>query len=187
VKLECPISAKDNESRDHELMINFDIPQVDYAFKAALITERQMTQMRLGQPHPVTLELSYSTKWSKKDQHEHDFVYDIDLAEPSWLLSGARTASFSLKEGGKMSFQLAVIPLLVGVLALPTITVRLADEKAASKAIIHVDLRSRNQMIIVVEDLKSTTVALGSRDSIGGDIEMIEAIATLLDDETCTK
>ncbi|KAJ9665420.1 hypothetical protein H2201_004498 [Coniosporium apollinis] len=126
-----------------------------------------------------------------------EFTYTIDAQPDTWLIGGQRRAHFSARENEPKGFPVMLIPLRPGNLLLPSVEIRprLMKQRGSSEAeawdrsssagkgadageavmVCETDYESQAQSVLVIPNLKSTTVGLGNAGiSVGGSI-LLEA------------
>lgn len=92
----------------------------------------------------------------------------------SWLVIGAHTATVTMSEGEEVAYRLALTPLRSGALTMPGVRISLAATGDGEETM-QTEVRSKFRTVTVVEDLTSTTVALGAGDVLGERVEVVEA------------
>lgn len=129
-----------------------------------------------------------------------DFTYTIDAQPDTWLIGGQRRAHFSARENEPKGFPVMLIPLRPGNLLLPSVEIRprSGQQRGGSKAeawdrplsagkradageaamVCETDSESHAQSVLVVPNLKTTTVGIGNAGSLAGgpvllDVEQI--------------
>lgn len=106
----------------------------------------------LGTPLPCTLEIRYTRRWAfapppsrspsssnTEQQQQQTFTYTISLNPTHWLLSGPRRGTFTASPETDLSFETTLVPLRVGVLELPGVSVGLASAADAHGAVSSLD------------------------------------------------
>ena len=109
-----------------------------------------------------------------------DFVYTIEANPETWLIAGQRRAHFSAKEDEQREWPIILIPLKPGNALLPNVEVRAkirlkddgkgqgsgsaAGAGAGDAAVLtcETDYLSYGESIMVVPDVRSSTVGLGN-------------------------
>lgn len=163
--------------RTHQLLLNFSLPNINYAFSAslALTSKDSHHTLSLGEPYEAELLMSYTTRWSHKHGYQCSFTYSI-LATPDtgWLIVGTHTGTITMSEGEEVTHRLALTPLRSGTLMLPSVRISLA-ESGEGEETVQTDVRSQYQTVVVVEEFQSSTVAVGECDLLSERVEVLEA------------
>jgi len=112
-----------------------------------------------------------------------DFVYTIEANPDIWLIAGQRRAHFTARDNEECKCQVMLVPLKVGNILLPNIEIRPkvtpkdADKRLSgqSQGQGHVeeeeqlncetDYLSYGECVMVIPDVKSTTVGIGEMGS----------------------
>jgi hypothetical protein len=139
---------------------------------------------------PAELTIKHSRAWAQSSVgggKPLTFFYELDASADSWLIGGRRKATFSAREGEESKFAVLLLPQRSGKLLLPTLEVTLLDSSieggAKSADLGHgdesqwnceVDYLSQGESVLVVQSLRSTTVAM---DMEGGQAWLLDAEA----------
>ena len=101
---------------------------------------------------------------------ELEFFYEVQNNLEVWLVSGRKRAHFTATEGQVHRFPILLVPLKPGNLLLPNIEVKqfipteLQDSASSSPGVVssETDYRSHGECILVLPDVRSTTVRIDS-------------------------
>jgi hypothetical protein len=111
-----------------------------------------------------------------------EFVYTVEANPETWLVAGQRRAHFTTKEDEEHKFPIMLIPLKAGTTLLPNVEIRArvkpkGDDKRQSVAgsvasgdgeeqlNCETDYLSYGECIMVVPDVRSSTVGIGEMGS----------------------
>lgn len=137
----------------------------------------------VGQAIPAELVIRHSRSWNSLDaksgeveigdDDELEFFYEIQHSLEVWLVSGRKRAHFSAKEGQVHKFPILLVPLKAGNLLLPNVEVKqvIPIEQGGEGVSCETDYRSNGESVLVLADVRSTTVRIDSpfgEDGFGG-------------------
>ncbi|GAB7333130.1 hypothetical protein MBLNU13_g04797t3 [Cladosporium sp. NU13] len=146
-------------NEDKCLSLAVEVPNVDIAFSVSvallepgLAGEAGMERVvKLGQPTPAELKISYARGWSTKailgtqqgDQGEksNDFFLDVQAEPETWVVAGSRRKHFTLPsvstdDGADQvfTFPIVLVPLQLGSHPLPQLDVQAAKGDEVGEA-----------------------------------------------------
>ncbi|KAG0636053.1 trafficking protein particle complex subunit 10 [Tuber brumale] len=128
----------------------------------------------VGQAIPAELIIRHSRSWNSLDvkngefeigdDDELEFFYEIRHSLEVWLVSGRKRAHFSAKEGQVHKFPILLVPLKAGNLLLPNVEVKqvVPIEQGEEGVSCETDYRSNGESVLVLPDVRSTTVRIDS-------------------------
>ncbi|KAL1969346.1 hypothetical protein VTN77DRAFT_9539 [Rasamsonia byssochlamydoides] len=147
--------------------------------------DRGPVHAAVGHMIPAELHLRHTRRWSSTSAESLplEFSYEIHANPELWLVGGRRRGNFTAKEGETRTFAIMLLPQRAGHLLLPTIDIKtfVASPAATTNAAaapaggppgaaplqhqrrtIHseLDYRSHGETVLVLPDLKKTTVSL---------------------------
>ncbi|KAI9368854.1 trafficking protein particle complex subunit 10 [Aspergillus egyptiacus] len=179
--------------RQRHILIPVDIPEIQVVHTAELrLTNlpEQAPHAAVGQTITAELRLSHTRKWCSPDQRENgggplEFSYELHGHPDAWLIGGRRRGNFSASEGETKSFAVMLLPQKSGHLLLPGLEVRsfvpppqspsTTSTAAAAGAPLQrrpipceVDYRNHGETVLVLPDLRGTTVSLNLSGGHGG-------------------
>jgi hypothetical protein len=136
----------------HTVSLNLR-PDIHTAFDAPYLPP----MLTVGQTVPSELVISSSTTWDPSPAEKPlTFFYEIQNKADTWLVSGRRRGHFVGDEGMKVG--LLLVPTRSGELALPEVVVKCVSGGEVAE---EVDLRSGAATVLVLPDVRSTTVRIG--------------------------
>lgn len=106
-----------------------------------------------------------------------DFVYTLEANPDTWLVAGQRRAHFTAKEDEEQLFSIMLIPLRPGTALLPNVEIRARikpkEEDDKTKDMTgegeplncETDYLTYGECVVVVPDVKSSTVGVGEMSS----------------------
>jgi hypothetical protein len=143
----------------------------------------------VGQPLMATLRISHSRRWAtaqslmsaanlSSDDEPIEFAYSLDANPETWLIAGQRRGHFVAAEDEPHEFSIMLIPLAPGNALVPNVDIRArikpkekeGDRPKSSAGVPPVeseplscetDYLSYGESIIVVPDVRSSTVGVG--------------------------
>ena len=199
-----------DESSLHHLMIDFEVPHLQYLHVASLqpMNLKQISSLSppicsVGDTIEIEVSLKFTTHWnltSNADIPEgiHEFLYNVNADLTTWIVGGQRRGRISAPAERATIFHITLLPLRPGFATLPVVEVTpiMSDEQeAASNAALaspltngfhaesggfatcETDCVSRNQGLLILEDVRSTTFGLGSASRLNDGVGMIESSA----------
>ncbi|KAJ6109495.1 hypothetical protein N7486_001730 [Penicillium sp. IBT 16267x] len=148
----------------------------------------------VGQMIPAELTLRHTRRWCSPTNQEHagqplECSYEIHANPELWLLGGRRRGNFLAREGETTRFTILLLPQKPGHLLLPGLEIRTfapshmqtsspAKTDSATGAPAgpnqrhpipcEVDYRNHGETVLVLPDLRKTTVSLSASGSPGG-------------------
>lgn len=160
----------------HTLNIYLPVSNIDILQTVEFKYEHK-DQYKVGEPIPVELVIESTGKWSSKSKDldvEPDFSINAESSiledEPSlesfqislssdenWLISGfkRKTLNFDLRQNNSVNkLNLVLIPLAVGKLGLPKISIKLLNNKDLS---MDISIKNGSSTILVVPELDRIT------------------------------
>lgn len=179
---------KGNKSDDtpiNQLIIDFDIPRLDYLFTASFQLSESADKTAspplatLGEAIAGKVVISHTTGWASPPRESQtsgpseDLIYEVHADPQLWLICGPRRGRFSAKEDEISAFDVTLIPLRTGLLLLPVVEVRPADPDAGKTS--ETNCTSKCQALMVTENVQSTTVGLGNGSQLQPGVKLLEA------------
>lgn len=183
-----------------QLIVKVDVPELQFLHTASLhLLEGNTTSTlhspvtAVGQPLAAELRIRYTRRWSSKPPQPPDFAnftYEIHLDPSQWLLGGQRRVQYTAKEDETLTFGLILIPLIPGRLLLPTVEIEpVVDGNGGASPggeevdggeelggqTCQTDCTSRSRTVLVVEGMRSTTVAVGRDDVLTRVVGLVES------------
>lgn len=165
------------------MIITVSIPQTHILHTASLRFESTSLDSdiaTIGQPLHATLRISHTRRWAPAASlvtaanlftatDPIDFVYTLDVAPDQWLVAGTRRAHFSAEEHEMKEFPIMLVPLKAGHAPLPGVDIRARikpkekeDVKGEEEVLnCETDYLSSGESIMVVQDVRSSTVGVG--------------------------
>ncbi len=148
----------------------------------------QAPHAAVGQTITAELRLSHTRRWCTPDQREEaagggplEFSYELHANPELWMVGGRRRGNFSASEGETKTFAVMLLPQKAGHLLLPGLEIRSfvppppqspsttmppAVAAAGTPAVqrrpiaCEVDYRNHGETLLVLPDLRATTVSL---------------------------
>lgn len=141
--------------------------------------------LEVGQVVAAEITIRHTRRWAAPgSSHQEadtplDFVYEIQASPESWVIGGQRRARFSAKEEETTTFPVMLIPLRPGHLMIPLVDVKPQSEAYredgkrrtadGSGITCETDYRDRAESVLVVRDIRSTTVSVDfAAPDVGG-------------------
>jgi hypothetical protein len=172
VILVSPLTDADDATSQHQIhsvRISVPLPRLHILHTAKISLLRPAAFLSQGSIIPAIISVAQTRRWesppmiasmtSSSADDPLDFFLEVDAPPDTWLIGGQRRTGFRASEGEEKIFQLILIPLRTGRLLLPEVIVRLTG-KAAEELRCETDYRSLGQTVVVVADIRSTTVGL---------------------------
>lgn len=167
------------QSAIHTINIAVPLPRMNVVHTASLVLPGNSTLVSQGALVPATISITHTRRWNSPStiasvttasaEAPLDFILEVDGPADTWLIGGQRRTRFSASEGETKTFSIMLIPLRTGRLLMPTVDVRILG-KAAEDLRCETDYRSLAQTVVVVADVKSTTIGL---NEVGGGTEVV--------------
>ncbi|KAF2002968.1 TMEM1 family protein-like protein [Amniculicola lignicola CBS 123094] len=187
----APLSA----SRPRRMIITVSIPQTHILHTASLsitAVERASPHSTIvavvGQSLVTELSIKHTRQWGslsslvsaanlKSPEDPIEFVYTVEANPEIWLIAGQRRAHFTAKEGEEHKLPIVLVPMKVGNLLLPNIEIRprippKSEDKRQSSTTYteeplncETDYLSYGECVVVVPDVRSSTVGIGEMGS----------------------
>jgi trafficking protein particle complex subunit 10 len=123
----------------------------------------------VGAAISAELIIKHSRAWDSSSSPPPDapleFYYEVQNNLEVWLVSGRKRAHFAAKEGDELRFPLLLVPLKAGGLLLPNVEVKQVGggnmgEEGGGEVSCETDYRSHGETILVLPDVRSTTVRI---------------------------
>ncbi|KAF1961105.1 hypothetical protein CC80DRAFT_436652 [Byssothecium circinans] len=162
------------------------------SFPSSESSSRGSTVAVVGQPLMTTLRIKHTRRWASPNSliaaanltsptDAIEFVYSLEANPETWLIAGQRRAHFSAKEDEECAFDIMLIPLRAGTALLPGVDIRArvapkSEDKRKSGGTVdeeeeqlncETDYKSSAEVVMVVPDVRSTTVGLGDIGRVG--------------------
>jgi hypothetical protein len=152
------------------IIISVPLPRVHILCSAKLIIQSPHPDpVPVGYALATTLLLKHTRHWDHiregSDTDDLEFMYDVDAPVDTWLIGGQRRGRFFAKEGEPKQCDIVLIPLKTGKLLLPNVDVRPAG-KEPDEISCETEFNSMGKSILVVGDLKRTTIAMSSNQAV---------------------
>ncbi|KAL2830941.1 trafficking protein particle complex subunit 10 [Aspergillus pseudoustus] len=184
--------------RQRHIIIPVDIPEIQVVHTAELrLTNlpEQAPHAAVGQTITAELRLSHTRRWCSPDQRENaggplEFSYELHANPELWMVGGRRRGNFTASEGETTTFAVMLLPQKSGHLLLPGLEIRSFVPPPASTAqspstttggpaavaagpqrrpiACEVDYRNHGETVLVLPDLRGTTVSLSMSSGHGG-------------------
>ncbi|GAD95031.1 hypothetical protein NFIA_013010 [Paecilomyces variotii No. 5] len=191
-----PIPDPDPSLLSKQIVIPVDVPEVPIVHTAELrltnLGHEQPAHAAVGQTIAAELVLHHTRRWASSSSSTSEtssdaaetanqpleFSYEV-LANPEiWLLGGRRRGNFTASEGETRSFPILLLPQRPGHVLLPGLDIKTFSAVAPASGVpsattqrklvpCEVDYRNLGDTLLVLPDLKKTTVSL-SHSSGGG-------------------
>ncbi|KAE8410828.1 trafficking protein particle complex subunit 10 [Aspergillus pseudocaelatus] len=172
------------------IIIPVDIPEIQVVHSAELRLcnlADQPPHAAVGQMIAAELSLRHTRRWCSPENRENaggplEFSYEIHANPELWLVGGRRRGNFTADEGETKTFAVMLLPQKAGHLLLPGLEIKTfvpASSAAPSKPpapatgpagavpvlqrrqiACEVDYRNHGETVLVLPDLRSTTVSL---------------------------
>ncbi|KAB8215243.1 trafficking protein particle complex subunit 10 [Aspergillus novoparasiticus] len=172
------------------IIIPVDIPEIQVVHTAELRLHNladQPPHAAVGQMIAAELSLRHTRRWCSPENRENaggplEFSYEIHANPELWLVGGRRRGNFTADEGETKTFAVMLLPQKAGHLLLPGLEIKTfvpvsstAPPKPAAPATgpagaapvlqrrqiaCEVDYRNHGETVLVLPDLRSTTVSL---------------------------
>ncbi|KAL4809386.1 TMEM1 family protein [Aspergillus unguis] len=175
--------------RQRHIIIPVDIPEIQVVHTAELrLTNlpgpEQAVHAAVGQTITAELHLSHTRRWCIPDQREApgiplEFSYELHANPELWMVGGRRRGNFTASEGETKTFAVMLLPQKAGHLLLPGLEIRsfvpppsqspstgVAGAGGGTPAVqrrpiaCEVDYRNHGETVLVLPDLRGTTVSL---------------------------
>lgn len=172
------------------MTINVSIPQTHILHTASLslphsqnASSHSMAIAVAGQPLATELRIKHTRLWGSRSSLASlanmpapddaiDFVYTVEANPDVWLVAGQRRAQFSAKEGEEHKAHIVLIALQPGHALLPSVDIRPRipakgeqGDESGEQLNCETDYLSYGESVIVVPDVRSSTVGLGDMGS----------------------
>ena len=162
-----------------------------------------LTHIAVGQMIAGELRIRHTRKWCSQEYQETDspleFMYEIYANPESWLVGGRKRGNFTAVEGETKTFSIMLVAQRPGHLLLPAVDIKAfvqppqqqatattpdSSTSAAGEAAsfqrrqisCEVDYRNLGQTLLVLPDLRRTTVSL-SHSGSGGSSWLVDSEA----------
>ena len=168
------VSVGSNLSR--HVIIDVELPSPPAVITASLRTLGQGTTalpVGLGQALTAELCLCHSEEWASKVEADRDkpleVLYELTTNPDTWLVGGRKRGNFLARPGREGTFPIILLPQRAGYLPLPSVEIKcfkIDDEGSdntswrRNEVQCEVDYRSHAKCVLVIPDLRETTVAL---------------------------
>lgn len=135
----------------------------------------------VGQLIPAELLLRNTRRWCTRENRENDggaldFSYEIHANPEQWLVGARKRGNFTAVDGETKSFAVLLLPQKPGHLLLPGVEVKSFVRSASTSTSAtadgtpvqrkplpsEVDYRNHGATVLVLPDLRKTTVSLGT-------------------------
>ncbi|KAL4900310.1 hypothetical protein BDW74DRAFT_182859 [Aspergillus multicolor] len=172
--------------RQRHIIIPVDIPEIQVVHTAELRLTNlpaQAPHAAVGQTITAELRLSHTRRWCSPDQRENadgplEFSYELHANPELWMVGGRRRGNFTASEGETKTFAVMLLPQKAGRLLLPGLELRsfvpppLQSPSTSAPAVAgsapvqrrpigcEVDYRNHGETVLVLPDLRGTTVSL---------------------------
>ncbi|KAF2771615.1 hypothetical protein EJ03DRAFT_20146 [Teratosphaeria nubilosa] len=164
-----------------QITIAVDVPTVDIVFDASLTlataglsSKTSSPIVTIGTPITAKLRLAHTDAWStvkvvgdNKQSKSIICVCEVQADSDTWLIGGQRRVHFAPERQQELAFDLLLIPLKLGRLALPLVDVQPEQEGSADtvgKAPLTISCEthyeSGGQVVQVVRDIRTTRVQI---------------------------
>jgi len=161
------------------ITITVTIPRIQVVHTASLtVLSPSTTPTPVGTMLAGELRISHTRQWgdnSTATNPKLDFVYELDPHPDTWLIGGQRRAHFSAAENEQLTFPVMLLPLKPGYLLLPGVEIRYvsargrpqsqegaeAEPESEKDVTCETDYQSLGETVLVIPNVRSTTVALG--------------------------
>ncbi|KAF7622019.1 hypothetical protein AFLA_008568 [Aspergillus flavus NRRL3357] len=172
------------------IIIPVDIPEIQVVHTAELRLcnlADQPPHAAVGQMIAAELSLRHTRRWCSPENRENaggplEFSYEIHANPELWLVGGRRRGNFTADEGETKTFAVMLLPQKAGHLLLPGLEIKTfvpvsstpppkppapATGPAGAAPVLQrrqiaceVDYRNHGETVLVLPDLRSTTVSL---------------------------
>ncbi|MCJ1384935.1 hypothetical protein MMC17_008053 [Xylographa soralifera] len=176
-----------DEGQARTITIPVDVPQTQIVHTANLRMlggtheiHNLGSSIAVGHCIPAELVLQHTRRWDvKREVSEQvdgalEFSYELDASPETWLIGGRRKAQFAAKEDEVLTFPVLLIPQRAGHLMFPSIEVKRFEKHGEAKVdpmsppsrdpdtalTCEVDYQSQGSSVLVVPNLRSTTVGV---------------------------
>jgi tetratricopeptide (TPR) repeat protein len=145
----------------NKLHIPVPMPSLDY-LQIVDLSFPKKCQYLVGEPINTTVGVKTISKWSFNNATPITQFFQLSIQnEDSWLLSGLKRNSFSVQsnETNAFEFEIVLVPLNVGNLALPKVVIKPMGKSSKN---LTVDVFSKNglETVLVVPELESISFTL---------------------------
>ena len=168
----------------HTIKISVPLPRLHILHTVRLATLDTISFISQGALLPATVTVKHTRRWdspsaiasitSTAADAPLDFVLEVDAPSDSWLIGGQKRTRFTSKEDEPITFHIMIMPLKSGRILLPTVDVRVIDN-GAEELSCETDYRSLGETVVVISDIKSTTVGLSELAS-GTEIVLLDTV-----------
>ncbi|KAA8651858.1 hypothetical protein EYZ11_006218 [Aspergillus tanneri] len=171
------------------IVIPVDIPEVQVVHTAELRLTNLFDQpphAAVGQMITAELSLRHTRRWCSPQHRENaggplEFSYEIHPNPELWLVGGRRRGNFTADEGESKTFAMTLLPQKAGHLLLPGLEIRTFVPPSSTtsapppggagvdnttlvlqrrQVACEVDYRNHGETVLVLPDLRATTVSL---------------------------
>lgn len=186
-------------------MIPVEIPAIQAVHTAELqlqasagAPETGSSHAAVGQMIPAELCLRHTRRWCPPAQQEYagqplECSYELHANPDFWLLGGRRRGNFLARDGETTRFTVLLLPQKPGHLLLPGLEIRtfgppsaapLPTSPATDAAAVpvqrrpvpcEVDYRNHGETMLVLPDLRKTTVSLSASGSPSGSSWLVDS------------
>ncbi|KAJ5753030.1 hypothetical protein N7520_009947 [Penicillium odoratum] len=180
------------------IIIPVEIPEIQVVHTAELQLQLGLDRSSAGSSHaavgqmiPAELTLRHTRRWCSPTTQEYadhplECSYEIHANPELWLLGGRRRGNFLARDGESTTFTILLLPQKPGHLLLPSLEIRTfapsplqiskTDSTTGAPAgptqrhpiPCEVDYRNHGETVLVLPDLRKTTVSLSASGSPGG-------------------
>jgi hypothetical protein len=111
-----------------------------------------------------------------------EFSYEVIASAETWLVGGRRRGNFTVDVAGQQTFPVLLIPQRAGHLLLPSVEIKCHAVDGDNSRMVapkdqiafEVDYRSQAKSVLVIPDLRETTVSLDT-ETTGGRILLVDS------------
>ncbi|KAI9923620.1 hypothetical protein MW887_008542 [Aspergillus wentii] len=191
---------------NRRIIIPVDIPEIQVVHTAELKLgnlSEQPAHAAVGEMISAELCLRHTRRWCSTEHQENageplEFSYEIHSNPEMWLIGGRKRGNFTAKEGETTTFAVMLLPQKSGHLLFPGLEIRTfvppsAGQRQTSTAAgvggaggmapaqrrqiaCEVDYRNHGETVLVLPDLRKTTVSLSpSGGSHGGGSWLVDS------------
>lgn len=190
-----PFNAHPTNHR--RIIITVTIPRIQVVHTTSLaILPSPTTPTPVGSMLAAELRITHTRQWGDTNNppstitnsHKLDFVYELDAHPDTWLIGGQRRAHFSAAEDETLAFPVMLLPLRAGHLLLPNVEIRHVPARrmqaqegteagAGSEGVLacETDYQSLGDTVLVIPNVRSTTVALGKTGPGGTEAVLVDS------------
>ena len=179
----------------HRLTMSVDVPSLDILHTASVRLPnltRASTHLPplvyVGQPLRAEVRICHTRKWKSpstskpllpsttegegdeasgdSSEKKLQFVYNVAENLDQWLIGGRKRATFTAEEDEVVGFELVLVPLITGVLRIPSLDVQIAGNADAGGGgsieglSCETDCTSAAQSVMVIKDGRESSVTI---------------------------